>query len=130
MSIDEVIDISTHDLTKRSTVFPLPAKGRQDISTHDLTKRSTEHTIFHHGPEVFQLTTSRRGRHSKSIFQRLQWHFNSRPHEEVDSNLRNELIVNSISTHDLTKRSTCILRRCGRLLDISTHDLTKRSTYR
>ena len=104
--------ISTHDLTKRSTTVEkantavkkdFNSRPREEvdrlhtkirflymISTHDLTKRSTEHTIFHHGPEVFQLTTSRRGRHSKSIFQRLQWHFNSRPHEEVDERQRTQ----------------------------------------
>ena len=33
--------ISTHDLTRRSTAFQLPANNIVIISTHDLTRRST-----------------------------------------------------------------------------------------
>ncbi len=81
-----------------------------DVSTHDLTKRSTgsfgdsDVAIV-----VFQLTTSRRGRHR--------------------ANAKTSVFVN-VSTHDLTKRSTT-----KDLIDlitdqVSTHDLTKRSTLK
>ena len=36
------LDISTHDLARRSTVPHDPETGLLIISTHDLTKRSTE----------------------------------------------------------------------------------------
>ena len=76
--------ISTHDLTKRSTIYSLRPYFIESISTHDLTKRST--IIFNQFTSylLFQLTTSRRGRllDSLSITQFLN--FNSRPHEEVD----------------------------------------------
>ena len=76
--------ISTHDLTKRSTigcigsVAAIPyfnSRPHEEvdakmvnincflgISTHDLTKRSTVHNYSHNYIFLFQLTTSRRGR--------------------------------------------------------------------
>ena len=57
-----------------------------NISTHDLTKRSTFLRRPSSSSEVFQLTTSRRGRH-KAMQQHnfVVEYFNSRPHEEVDN---------------------------------------------
>ena len=56
---------------------------------------------------VFQLTTSRRGRrYPCKIFTFYILYFNSRPHEEVDFGGSNDKPDISISTHDLTKRST------------------------
>ena len=99
----------------------------------------------------FQLTTSRRGRLRswRTLLQSV--YFNSRPHEEVDSTKQIKLIKISISTHDLTRRSTLKhflklsyfgvfqlttsrggRQKCGghqgKRLEISTHDLTRRST--
>ena len=122
--------ISTHDLTKRSTVgFRVWATHRKYfnsrpheevddalrhvvahivISTHDLTKRSTFLRCPFWTPFLFQLTTSRRGRPFL-------------PHLAALNCL--------ISTHDLTKRSTFdFLQCCVTVIIISTHDLTKRST--
>ena len=55
-------------------------------------------------------------------------YFNSRPHEEVDNSKTATADMQSISTHDLTKRSTA--RNIYEYVNggISTHDLTKRST--
>ena len=101
------IDISTHDLTKRSTAVSnfmfdsqLHFNSRpheevdaccesytmlcNDISTHDLTKRSTLHLLSIVYSVIFQLTTSRRGRRSCTSVNQYR----------------------NISTHDLTKRST------------------------
>ena len=77
---------------------------------------------------VFQLTTSRGGRQTRSCQNTLKKYFNSRPHEEVD--IVGLLIPadNKISTHDLTRRSTFMSRRTYEVLVISTHDLTRRST--
>ena len=55
---------------------------------------------------LFQLTTSRRGRPGEVISPGVIPNFNSRPHEEVDSLRRFQALHISISTHDLTKRST------------------------
>ena len=61
------------------------------ISTHDLTKRSTS-TNQAVLPQVpFQLTTSRRGRHSSFSAAKSQENFNSRPHEEVDQSLEQQV---------------------------------------
>ena len=76
--------ISTHDLTKRSTLQSMTDDCEYKISTHDLTKRSTfisyQFTVIH----KFQLTTSRRGRRNQIAADFPRLHFNSRPHEEVD----------------------------------------------
>ena len=101
---------------------------------------------------VFQLTTSQGGRRFTLGTCQLELYFNSRPHKEVDETatvLYFEPL--SISTHDLTRRSTLVVevvqqfqmafqlttsqggRRVFLLLyhvivNISTHDLTRRST--
>ena len=120
--------ISTHDLTRRSTWVITFCVTITNISTHDLTRRSTNPNYIYIGGSIFQLTTSRGGRHSLlntliyfSTFQLttsrggrrletmvfwIQKYFNSRPHEEVD--VYSYLIFQlwEISTHDLTRRST------------------------
>ena len=80
--------ISTHDLTRRSTTLPFIGTMRlSSISTHDLTRRSTFIPQKGDRPIKFQLTTSQGGRHVG---------------EGVSSPIIN------ISTHDLTRRSTLI----------------------
>ena len=55
------------------------------ISTHDLTKRSTLKGNFCVMNSAFQLTTSRRGRPLVVLYKAyVPVYFNSRPHEEVD----------------------------------------------
>ena len=123
-------EISTHDLTKRSTYRICHTRCHIFISTHDLTKRSTNvihcllsrHTNFNSRPHeevdekqglllklrlIFQLTTSRRGRRQYVSY--------------GDTDVL-------ISTHDLTKRSTGWTVGVCDVKKISTHDLTKRST--
>ena len=131
--------ISTHDLTKRSTCAPRTAAS---FSAFQLTTSRRGRRIVDGEIQIFvgfQLTTSRRGR---PIYTRTDKHvhltkivpcrsfcyFNSRPHEEVDQKWLRQAHRSSISTHDLTKRST--RKRMFRRIKfiISTHDLTKRST--
>ena len=81
------LGISTHDLTRRSTLFSDFISLSQSISTHDLTRRSTFIPQKGDRPIKFQLTTSQGGRHVG---------------EGVSSPIIN------ISTHDLTRRSTLI----------------------
>ena len=63
--------LSTHDLTRRSTVFNWFIWERDGLSTHDLTRRST---FVPCSPDTghmhFQLTTSQGGRlpHAKHFF--------------------------------------------------------------
>ena len=79
---------------------------------------------------MFQLTTSRRGRHTpgRSFFSPTT-SFNSRPHEEVDWSSFNAL--------PMAEKFQLTTSRRGRLISctsksvsygVSTHDLTKRST--
>ena len=56
----------------------------------------------------FQLTTSRGGRPIRQLQQPEAQHFNSRPHEEVDNMKVLRTNIESISTHDLTRRSTVL----------------------
>ena len=89
---------------------PASEKTREiGVSTHDLTKRSTSAYLVSQAQLEFQLTTSRRGRHS--IVRAVIWLFicfNSRPHEEVDGKGITLYYDTEVSTHDLTKRSTFI----------------------
>ena len=79
------IPISTHDLTRRSTQHFVNLLPGLCISTHDLTRRSTNLNLDWLLDTVFQLTTSRGGRH---LF------------------LCAVIYGVYISTHDLTRRST------------------------
>ena len=115
--IAERMSISTHDLTRRSTADVFISLTHFKISTHDLTRRSTFHIVFDTPISIFQLTTSRGGRLQKQQEEKEERNFNSRPHEEVDvwpgSRLSRRI---SISTHDLTRRSTrriILVRRRG-----------------
>ena len=101
--------VSTHDLTKRSTISSSSAQIMRFVSTHDLTKRSTFMIVFLDSFIMFQLTTSRRGRHLWRFVIFVLNRFNSRPHEEVDFLRCHEAHCAVVSTHDLTKRSTSIL---------------------
>ncbi len=88
-SFAELLTISTHDLTKRSTLPGVRyAVFHVVISTHDLTKRSTFTPRNTDSTIEFQLTTSRRGRLSVR---------------------GGSCCRGRISTHDLTKRSTAKL---------------------
>ena len=125
------LNISTHDLTRRSTPKPLPplllltyfnSRPHKEVDTvptsiplHCLIFQLTTSqggrlllgtslaTLF-----IFQLTTSQGGRRLGKCNRLLHLHFNSRPHKEVDIYI--VLIVQplGISTHDLTRRSTAI----------------------
>ena len=109
---------------------PRMQSALHDISTHDLTRRSTCTCYTSYGkPSEFQLTTSQGGRLKEVPHLQPSLYFNSRPHKEVDSISpnRTEKTVR-ISTHDLTRRSTSCCIPSITVLIISTHDLTRRST--
>ena len=101
--------LSTHDLTQRSTFISIIFGEVQNLSTHDLTQRSTVLWIFWHHLQIFQLTTSRRGRQPLYI--------------RIDGS-------SFLSTHDLTQRSTVPRSSFSCKMVLSTHDLTQRSTLK
>ena len=130
-------DLSTHDLTQRSTTCFAQFAGVQDLSTHDLTQRSTLYCnlwvssgrTFNSRPHAevddvigpvhshihaFQLTTSRRGRPCI----RLQWDGNScfqLTTSRRGRHIHPVLLMGSeeLSTHDLTQRSTSTIHSHG-----------------
>ena len=81
-----VFNFSTHDLSWRSTnLFHLNSLLKT-FSTHDLSWRSTYSTTEQMNSAIFQLTTSRGGRHIvHDNRQKSNVIFNSRPLVEVDS---------------------------------------------
>ena len=101
-----------------------------DISTHDLTRRSTMWAkAYQVRLLTFQLTTSQGGRRIAGyMLDASKLYFNSRPHKEVDFNRCDWWIWLGISTHDLTRRSTLFSDFISLSQSISTHDLTRRST--
>ena len=76
------------------------------LSTHDLTQRSTDFSPQSFFIVIFQLTTSRRGRHRMKSRRLRMRSFNSRPHAEVDRGNMRAGGIRCLSTHDLTQRST------------------------
>ena len=101
-----------------------------DLSIHDLTKRSTS-------PRTFPLwniwSFNSRPHEEVDAPQPISFgpliSFNSRPHEEVDD--CHGILPHSVrdlSIHDLTKRSTPIRKGKSLSVVLSIHDLTKRST--
>ncbi len=145
------INISTHDLTKRSTRNIRSALGLRMFQL--TTSRGGRRWVAWEGHmlQAFQLTTSRGDRHvefPKSLFCR---YFNSRPHEEVDLHLpplplysiyfnsrphkeidisycprRSGLLLFQLTTSRRGRRQVIHLLSVS--IQISTHDLTKRST--
>ena len=121
-------NVSTHDLTKRSTCsvgnvcgtscFNSRPHGEVDpafklgnfafhVSTHDLSKRSTSINAHHFLNRQFQLTTSRRGRQYLLLAYHLPYMF------QLTTSRRGrrfclifQYLLPDVSTHDLTKRST------------------------
>ena len=80
-------------------------------------------------PQIFQLTSSRRGwQYAPEIVRTCPRYFNSHPHEEDDTALVSYGGSGNISTHILTKRMTypACVNACD--INISTHILTKRMT--
>ena len=64
---------------------PRMQSALHDISTHDLTRRSTCTCYTSYGkPSEFQLTTSQGGRLKEVPHLQPSLYFNSRPHKEVD----------------------------------------------
>ena len=145
--------ISTHDLTKRSTGPALtPCQWQKsfnsrpheevdgipyvDIAVTDMFQLTTSRRgrpsslSCKNDSMSFQLTTSRRGRPFKASASAERFLcFNSRPHEEVDKHVLVYSCIfvrfNSRPHEEVdTKQSTARGRNC-----VSTHDLTKRSTF-
>ena len=101
-------DLSTHDLTRRSTISMRLISQYSHLSTHDLTRRSTR---------------------AMRLYLMGEATFNSRPHKEVDWKVKLDSYLPGLSTHDLTRRSTRDHHTGCSYRYLSTHDLTRRSTY-
>ncbi len=144
--------LSTHDLTQRSTyllVRGYPGGDTFNSRPHAEVDRGIETRVVKceafnsrpHAevdpppgekkgiPENFQLTTSRRGRRrhippirKSKFFQLTTSRRGRRPAFRVHN------IRNTLSTHDLTQRSTLSASYLPYALLLSTHDLTQRST--
>ncbi len=78
---------------------------------------------------IFQLTTSRRGRPMQIISNILLQHLSTHDLTQRSTSFQVCWIpAIHLSTHDLTQRSTAILTTSCRRNALSTHDLTQRST--
>ena len=101
-------NLSTHTLTRRSTVATERSTYMAYLSTHDLTRRSTVCSCSDQSPF---------------------FSFNSRPHTEVDSSVIRLCFrpspFNSRPHTEVDRRVLCL----HRVLVLSTHDLTRRSTF-
>ena len=105
----KLVDISTHDLTRRSTLgqcivlLPLFHFNSRPHEEVDCCQKYYQMATFYFNSrpheEVDVLFNS---------FSGFTIHFNSRPHEEVDFVAVNLPTFHIISTHDLTRRSTCL----------------------
>ncbi len=100
--------LSTHDLTRRSTMTHEETYVNMCLSTHDLTRRSTFPN--------FDIWVDRAT-------------FNSRPHKEVDDVsllIYSTLLIFQLTTSQGGRRSYACLYFLS--TNLSTHDLTRRST--
>ena len=106
------IEISTHDLTRRSTRKRFEVgEAREHFNSrpHEEVDEASalllvDHQYFNSRPheEVDKQVAD--------VFS-SNFNFNSRPHEEVDTRCRYDDFTHKISTHDLTRRSTAITCR-------------------
>ena len=104
----ECINISTHDLTRRSTECVwLNFWRRRYFNSRPHKEVDNRPSVPVFTSKIFQLTTSQGGRLLlRQRKQTMHTYFNSRPHKEVDIQARFLLSIYFISTHDLTRRST------------------------
>ena len=123
------ISISTHDLTRRSTLHHTTGSHQHlyfNSRPHEEVDRYCRKALLHNqhfnsrpreevdisycprraGLLLFQLTTSQGGRLIRSVNTANCLYFNSRPHEEVDAQGTGNGRHILISTHNLTRRST------------------------
>ena len=78
------MNISTHDLTKRSTNITITIDIIVLFQLTTSRRGRQVRTLSRERLLLFQLTTSRRGRRSTEQGYLRRLNFNSRPHEEVD----------------------------------------------
>ena len=103
-----LVDISIHDLPRRSTKKQCYFVAYGNISIHDLPRRSTIIDMYCRG---------------------IWNYFNPRPPEEVDiGSVYQCAMACNISIHDLPRRSTSGLTLFINCEIISIHDLPRRST--
>ena len=144
--------VSTHDLTKRSTTgkrtncethkrFNSRPHEEVDRTSKDVLQAKDcfnsrpheevdeQHCFVSLGCQMFQLTTSRRGRpavaSSNNVTNLFQLTTSRRGRRSFLASDTGDYYV---STHDLTKRSTISEALGYDVSIVSTHDLTKRST--
>ena len=122
--------VSTHDLTKRSTFLSFLTScnssrfnSRPHEEVDDYAQLSTDVS------SLFQLTTSRRGRRLLHPLHLQYLCFNSRPHEEVDLHCHQVIILIDRFNSRPHEEVDDILFFVFLRLHVSTHDLTKRSTH-
>ena len=124
------ISLSTHDLTRRSTLI-MPTALQVHLSFNSRPHKEVDGNgmVTHLLEEVFQLTTSQGGRHFAVTEDSRVYSF------QLTTSQGGRLygliyLYNSVilSTHDLTRRSTCYRRFPDTVYCLSTHDLTRRST--
>ena len=87
-ALDDIWQLSIHDLTRRSTQSVLIRADWSFLSIHDLTRRSTDKTPVRVPELSFQFTTSQGGRPGERLQPIFELTFNSRPHKEVDHSIR------------------------------------------
>ena len=102
-----LFNLSTHDLTRRSTKKTGRFFKCVHLSTHDLTRRSTRNQRIRRRDYVLSThDLTRRSTFPIDVFS----------------------FFSNLSTHDLTRRSTKLMLRSRGYSVLSTHDLTRRST--
>ena len=61
INVVDLIDFSTHILTRRMTIDTQKEYTRSNFSTHILTRRMTSSSNSYQYPSIFQLTSSQGG---------------------------------------------------------------------
>ena len=127
-TINAMLDISTHILTKRMTIATIT---RPAFTIFQLTssRRGWPSRIWEWLLDtIFQLTSSRRGWRCKRHSKRTEQHFNSHPHEE-DDHLPLSLRMKKDYFNSHPHEEDDFHGYCKWMyLYISTHILTKRMT--
>ncbi len=123
------VDLSIHDLTRRSTCSDL---SRMQWNLFQFTTSQGGRPALggvKKSATVFQFTTSQGGRRELNIKvkrrKKLSIHDLTRRSTTTEALMKQK---ENLSIHDLTRRSTEFCDRAGELWRLSIHDLTRRST--
>ena len=123
------INLSIHDLTRRSTFYrTVSSLAARSFNSRPHKEVDVSVSLPHSLPYIFQFTTSQGGRPEFEVVRSVRCPFNSRPHKEVDLRRASCILKQDSFNSRPHKEVDTTGTNAQRISILSIHDLTRRST--